>query len=71
MTTPHDDRRNYAELEAKIESLKIDLKEMREDITGLIEAWNTARGITSFVKWLSGLIVSGGILYTLIRGIPK
>lgn len=55
-------------LKAEITALKTEMTELRTDIKGLIEAWNTAKGMTSFIKWLSGMIIAGGIIWGLIRG---
>jgi uncharacterized coiled-coil DUF342 family protein len=58
-----------AELKHEIKELKSDVNKLSADIKGLIEAWNTAKGMTSFVKWLSGLIIAGGIIWKfLIKG---
>jgi hypothetical protein len=59
------DRRSY---DAEIAELKSEVKELRTDIKELIEAWNAAKGVTSFVKWLSGIIVACVSLYALATG---
>lgn len=66
------ERRSYdseiAELKAEITGLKEDISDLKKDIKGLVEAWNTAKGMTSFIKWLSGLATAGAVLWALIRG---
>lgn len=47
--------------------LKSEVADLRKDIAGLIEAWNTAQGVTKFVKWLSGIVVAGAALYATFK----
>lgn len=55
-----------ARLEAEVENLKKDIADMRSDIKDLVEAWNTARGVTSFVKWVGSIAAGVVILYNFI-----
>lgn len=66
------DRRSY---DVEIADLKNELKDLKESVTllnksveGLVDAWNTAKGITAFVKWLGGFISAAAIVYALIKG---
>jgi archaellum component FlaC len=52
-------------LREEVNDLKAEVSELRKDIAGLIEAWNTAQGVTKFVKWLSTFITGAGIIYAL------
>lgn len=54
------------EVEARVERLENEIKELRGDIKGLVEAWNTARGITTFVKWLAGVATAVVFLWNLM-----
>lgn len=45
---------------------KIDLMLIRTD--ELIFAYNTAKGITSFIKWAAGLVAAGLVLWTSLFG---
>jgi hypothetical protein len=63
----HDPR--IAELNREIHDLKTEVAELRGDIKDLIEAWNTAKGMTTFVKWLSSTVVACGTLYALFKGV--
>lgn len=66
------DRRSYdleiAALKTEVTDLKDDIKDLRIDIKGLVEAWNTAKGMTSFVKWLSGVVVACVTVYAIATG---
>lgn len=55
-----------AELDARIDKLeaKVDLMLIRTD--ELITAYNTAKGITVFIKWLASLATAAGIVWTLV-----
>ena len=46
------------ELEAKVERLSDDVKELRAEIHDLVDAFNTARGVVKFVKVLSTTIAA-------------
>lgn len=54
-------------LREEVNDLKAEVSELRKDIAGLIEAWNTAQGITKFVKWLSGIVTGLAVLYALYK----
>lgn len=57
-----------AELDARIDKLeaKMDLMLIRAD--EIITAYNTAKGITVFVKWLASLATAAGILWAALHG---
>lgn len=58
-------------LQNEVESLKKEVSDMRADIKDLVDAWNTARGVTSFVKWVGSLAAGAAILYNFITHGPK
>ena len=66
------ERRNrdteFHHLRMEVEALKQNISEMRADIKDLVSAWNTARGVTSFVKWASAMIISSGVIVALVKG---
>lgn len=40
---------------------------LSKDVAGLLEMWRTASGVVGFIKWLSGLIVAVGIIWTAFK----
>lgn len=40
---------------------------LSKDVAGLLEMWRTASGVVGFIKWLSGLVVAIGILWTAFK----
>lgn len=40
---------------------------LSKDVAGLLEMWRTANGVVGFIKWLSGLVVAVGILWTAFK----
>ena len=50
-------------LQKELTSLRNDVHSLSKDISGLLEAWKTASGVVSFVKWLSGIITAFGIVW--------
>lgn len=70
----NDDRRSYSELEDKIDSLEnkvagmeVKIDTLTKSVEDLVLAWNTAKGITGFVKWLAGISTAIGVLYALFH----
>lgn len=71
--------RHHSELSAEIDKLRelIELNNAKTDqladnIEGLVIAWNTAKGITSFVKWIGSISAGAGILWAAFHGgVPK
>ncbi len=68
-------RRTYdveiAKLHFEIGSLKKEVEEMRTDIKDLIEAWNSAKGMTSFVKWIASIAIAIGVIAAALKGVSK
>lgn len=59
-------RAQVAELQETMAVLAASVNSLTKSVEGLVSAWNTAKGVTAFVKWLGGLLVSGGIIWSLI-----
>lgn len=51
----------FSKLEAKTDLMLIRTDE-------LIFAYSTAKGVTSFIKWLAGVVGAGVLLYTTVFG---
>lgn len=75
-------RRSYDELQAdhliltnKVGELTAEVVALRQDIKDLVAAWNTAKGVTAFVSWLSKFITGAGIIcgmvYAFLHWSPK
>ncbi len=56
------------ELDHKMEILTHSVESLTANVAGLVDAWNTAKGITAFVKWLSGVVLSCGVVWALLKG---
>lgn len=66
-------RRSYDELQAdhailsaKVEELTAEIAELRKDIKDLVGAWQTAKGVTAFVSWLSKFLTGSGIIFGMV-----
>lgn len=77
MVDPRLDRRDKSELEQKIEKLEEEVAVLKHLITtlttaieGLVSAWDTAKGITSFVKWVGSLSTGAAVLWAILHGVP-
>ena len=80
---PDQDRRHYdshiARLEERLQShIDVDARERQElkdaihnvalSVDGLVQAWRTANGIGTFLKWLAGIATAIGVLYAFFSG---
>lgn len=54
-------------LETKVENLTKEVHTLTKEVAGLVDAWKTASGVVAFIKWLSGIIVAAGIIWTALK----
>lgn len=54
-------------LETKVENLTKEVHTLTKEVAGLVDAWKTASGVVAFIKWLSGIIVAAGIIWTAFK----
>lgn len=54
-------------LVSEMQELRREVAELRSDIASLLEAWNTARGLVKFVKWLSSMAVAITSIWALFK----
>lgn len=54
-------------LQKELIDLKDEVHTLSKDVAGLVEAWNTASGVVAFIKWLSGVVVAVGIIWTAFK----
>lgn len=66
MTDPQHDVQ-IALLEQEIVNLTDKVDRLSNEVAGLVDAWKTASGVVAFIKWLSGLIVAAGIVWTALK----
>ena len=48
----------------KFEQLFADIKELRKELTAFTEAWQQAKGVVTFVKWV--VSIAGGVTAFLL-----
>lgn len=54
-------------LQKEMEDLTKEMKRLSDEVSGLLDAWKTASGVVAFIKWLSGVIVAAGIIWTAFK----
>lgn len=47
--------------------MKDDLKELRQEVKDLLDAWKTATNVLAFVKWLAGIGAAFAFLWAIIK----
>lgn len=58
-------------LQVQVETLEEKVDKLTDSIDDLVKAWGTAKGMTTFVKWLASIASAGGVIYALLQGTPK
>jgi len=54
-------------LQADMAALTKAVTKQSEDIAGLVQAWKTANGVVSFVKWVASFVGAMTILWAAIQ----
>lgn len=54
-------------LQKEIIDLTDKVEALTTQVSGLVDAWKTASGVVGFIKWLSGLVVAVGIIWTALK----
>lgn len=60
-------RRDMDLMAIRINTLTEAINNQQESISGLLLAWESARGLPSFVKWVAGIVAAGSILWGYVR----
>ena len=55
-------------LRQDVDEIKASLKDLKDQIRELVDAWNTASGLVRFIKWLSILIAAMGVIWAFLSG---
>ena len=58
-------------IRADLEAMQSELKAVRKELKGLLDAWNTATGVVRFVKWLSTLVTAGAIIFAAFKSFSE
>ena len=51
----------------RYEDLKKDIKELKDTVNGLVDTWNQAKGVLSFIKWVIGISGSLTAFFIFIK----
>jgi len=54
-------------MSSEIQQLREEVAALRGDIQVLLDAWRTAKGVVTFVKWLGGVATAVTAMWTLIK----
>ena len=56
------------EVSALREEMQTGFADMREDMKGLLQAWEATGVFGKLVKWLAGIVTAAGILWAVAKG---
>ena len=59
--------RHMEEEDHRFIEMQQELREMRNDLRILTEAWQQAKGVVSFMKWVAGIVGSIGAWFLLFK----
>jgi len=57
-----------ADLQKQIHALNANIAALTASVGELTNAWNSAKGITGFVKWTAGVAASVAVVWAAIHG---
>lgn len=67
---PHDDDSQAiaaTPMQYEVQALRREVRQLSDEVKGLVDAWNTAQGVVKFMKLLGGLATAATALYALLR----
>lgn len=81
MSTDAEENKNYLRVRNEVEDLKELVRELVHKVevltdkvdtntvntSDMIDAWKTAKGLSTFVKWLSTLVISAGVVWAAVH----
>lgn len=62
------ERRNNDNIMCELDELKEEVSGLTHKVGQLLEAWDTANGVVKFVKWISGAVAGGGVIWAVLTG---
>lgn len=54
-------------LRADMDSVKDDVKALRQEVKDLLDAWKTATNVLAFIKWLAGIGTAAAFLWAALK----
>lgn len=81
MSTDAEENKNYLRMKEEVGDMKELVRELVHKVdkltdkvdtntvntSDMIDAWRTAKGLTTFVKWVGGLILSGTAVWAALH----
>ncbi|MGA0588105.1 hypothetical protein ACO2Q2_13390 [Dyella sp. KRB-257] len=55
------------DLKHEVRDLTGKVEKLTQQVSGLVEAWNTANGVLKFVKFLGGIATAGAAIWALVK----
>ena len=54
------------EWQREMHALRIEVRDLNQQVRGLVEAWETAQGIVRFMKFLGTMATAGAAIWALV-----
>lgn len=61
-------QRDIDDLKTSMAALQQDLRENSQQVADLVQAWQTAGNVVTFVKWLAGIAAAVAVLTGSVKG---
>jgi len=54
------------EWQREMHALRVEVRDLNQQVRGLVEAWETAQGIVKFMKFLGTMATAGAAIWALV-----
>ncbi len=54
------------ELQREMHALRTEVRDLNQQVRGLVEAWETAQGVVKFMKFLGTMATAGAAIWALV-----
>ena len=65
-----DQTHNRRSQDSEILELRLEVAQLRQSVSDLVDAWRAARGFLALVKWAAGLGSAVALIWSVIHGGP-
>jgi hypothetical protein len=60
-----DSAAENSDLQREVHALRVEVRDLNEQVRGLVDAWQTAQGVVKFMKMLGSLATAAAAIWAL------